>query len=484
MDRSNGIARSCLTGLAVIDPEGVGTYLGEVYPGRVMSAYELRRRFAAVVVALLWAFLPGCRSDPAAEDGARSRGTPAPSGTAGVGSASCSSFPGEPLATDGPSAAVRVLQEGGDGRPRVEAVVYPHPDYEGHPWSQWGQGVVLSDGRFISAIGDHLGRDGNSYLYEYRPDDGTLTLVADVLSYADHQPGAWGYGKIHGQMALGPCGEIYFSTYWGDRDELTFSGSYRGDLLFRLDPDITSIANLGVPIEAHGIPSLTGWAEGGLLYGEAVDPLSESNSGPFFAYDIERGEVVFRDDDPSPVGFRNVAVDAGGRAYYSVTGGRLARYDPETGETVDDAHQVPGERLRASTHAAPDGTVYAVFEDPHEFLALEPSGSLRQLGTARGYTASLALHPDGDRFLYVPEAHGKSWEQGAPLIAVDTRTGEQTVVVELNPLAEDHLGLRLGGSYNVAVDPSGRVVYVGMNAGAVESEETFGEVALFVVHLS
>jgi hypothetical protein len=57
------------------------------------------------------------------------------------------------------------------------------------------------------------------------------------------------------------------------------------------------------------------------------------------------------------------------------------------------------------------------------------------------------------------------------------------VIVELNPLAEDRLGLRLGGSYNVAVDPSGRVVYVGMNAGTVESEETFGEVALFIVQL-
>jgi hypothetical protein len=342
--------------------------------------------------------------------------------------------------------------------------------------------VVLADGRFLSAIGDHLGQDGNSYVYEYLPESGSLTLVADVLSYADHQPGAWGYGKIHGQMVLGPCGETYFSTYWGDRDELTFGGSYRGDLLFRLDPEVTSIANLGVPVEGYGIPSLAGWAEGGLLYGEAVDPLAESNSGPFFAYDIDRGEVVFRDDDPAPVGFRNVAVDAKGGAYYSVTGGRLARYDPERGETAD-AYQVPGERLRASTRPAPDGTVYAVFEDPDEFFALEPSGSLRPLGTARGYTASLALHPDGDRFFYVPEAHGGSWEQGTPLIAVDTQTGEQTVVVELNPLAEDHLGLRLGGSYNVAVDPSGRVVYVGMNAGSVESDETFGEVALFIVHL-
>jgi hypothetical protein len=434
-----------------------------------------------MVFALLSIVLPACQADAPEDEAVGSSRSTVPSTTGGTGS--CPSFDGEPLGSDGPSATARVLQEGGDGRPRVEAVVYPHPDYEGHPWSQWGQGVVLPDGRFVSAIGDHLGQDGNSYVYEYRPGEGTLTLLTDILSHADHKPGSWGYGKIHGQMVLGRCAEVYFSTYWGDRDELTFGGSYRGDLLFRLDPGLTSIANLGVPVEEHGIPSLTGWAGGGLLYGEAVDPRAEQNQGPFFVYDVERGDVVFRDQDPAPVGFRNVAVDADGRAFYSVTGGRLARYDPGSGEAVEDAHQVPGVRLRASTVPGPDGTVYAAFEDPDAFVALEPSGSLRPLGTARGYTASIALHPDGDRFFYVPEAHGKSWEQGAPLIAVDTRTGAQTVVVELNPLAEEGLGLRLAGSYNVALDPSGRVVYVGMNAGAVESEETFGEVALFVVHL-
>ena len=32
----------------------------------------------------------------------------------------------------------------------------------------------------------------------------------------EHEPGAWGYGKIHAQMVVGPCGEVYVATYWGD----------------------------------------------------------------------------------------------------------------------------------------------------------------------------------------------------------------------------------------------------------------------------
>ena len=60
----------------------------------------------------------------------------------------------------------------------------PDPAYEGNPWSQWGQGIVLADGRFLSAIGDHCGEDGNSYLYSYDPATSTLTQFADVLSIA------------------------------------------------------------------------------------------------------------------------------------------------------------------------------------------------------------------------------------------------------------------------------------------------------------
>ena len=62
--------------------------------------------------------------------------------------------------------------------------VYPLPDYEGRLWSQWGQGVVLEDGRILSAVGDHDGTGGNSFFYELDPASGRLTLVGDVLSAA------------------------------------------------------------------------------------------------------------------------------------------------------------------------------------------------------------------------------------------------------------------------------------------------------------
>jgi hypothetical protein len=377
-------------------------------------------------------------------------------------------------------ASATTVLEDGDAVEKVEAVVYPHPDYEGDPWSQWGQGVVLPDGRYLSAIGDHLGPDGNSYVYEYSPSDRELMLITDVLGRTDHEQGTWGYGKIHGQMVLGDCGEVYFSTYWGTNDGLTYEPPYTGDLLFRLQPDTRSIANLGVPASERGIPSLAGWPEGDLVYGEIVDPASDPYQGGFFAYDIARNEVVFRDDDPAHVGFRNIAVDSRGRAYYSIGSGSLAVYDPATNGVREHSSPIPGSHLRASTYPTPEGVVYGVTDEPENFFALLPSGEIRTIGEAQGYTTSLAVHPDLEHLLYVPNAHGGG---GTPLISVDAATGAEAVLVDLDALAQSSLGLQLAGSYNVAVDRQRRVVYVGTNAGTLDAEDPWGEVVLFIIHL-
>jgi hypothetical protein len=402
-----------------------------------------------------------------------------------VGSAECGYVGDAGQAwADGPAVDLVTLADGSDG-PRVSAAVYPRPDYAGDPWSQWGQGLVLSDGRFLSALGDHLGRDGNSFLYEYDPAEQRLMQIGDVASIARHQPGDWGYGKVHAQMVAGPCGEVYAATYWGTRTDLELGGSYEGDVLLRLDPEQRTTTNLGPILEGHGVPSLAGWAEGGLLYAEAAHPdLFDPQRGAFVVLDMATGERVYAtDDEEDHRGFRSMAVDAEGRVMFSRTDGHLARWDPATGEITETDVVLPGLFLRAATPPAPDGTVYVVTQEPNVLFALAPDGTLRELGEAAGYIASLAMAPDGSRLWYVPDAHGGAAERGTPVIEVDTATGEQRVLVELDPLARAGLDLSLGGTYNVAVDASGSTLYLGMNGAAPGAEDTFGEVVLVVVDL-
>lgn len=381
---------------------------------------------------------------------------------------------------DGPSAELVTLQDA----PFVAAAVYPRPDYEANPWSQWGQGIALADGRVITAIGDHLGEDGNSFLFVYDPETQRLTRISDVLSALDHEPGSWGYGKIHSQMVDPGDGGIYFMTYYGSRRDIRFDGSYEGDVLFRLDKETLAIEPVSVPVPGHGVPSLATNGSG-LIYGEAVNPLLEDDDYPdggFFVFDVTTGSTRLFQEDNAHGRFRNILVDPDGVAWFAQDGGGLFRYDPETDDIADAGFSLSAE-LRASTYPASDGTVYGITEkDDRQFFAFETDGSTRDLGTAPLYTTSLALTPDQSGMLFVPGAHGNAHEAGAALIAVDVDSGEQTTLVQLDQMVRDELGLVLGGTYSVTVDAERNVAHIGFNAGTTE-DEPWGEVVFVVVEL-
>ncbi|MEM8619114.1 MAG: VCBS repeat-containing protein [Actinomycetota bacterium] len=369
---------------------------------------------------------------------------------------------------------------------RVTGAVYPGPSDTGAPWSQWGQGAVISDGRFFSAVGDHLGADGNSYLYEYDPESGELRMIGDALSLVDHQRGAWGFGKVHAQMIVGPCDHIYTSTYWGSRRGLEYQNGYDGDVLFRLDPTARTTSALGVPVEDHGTPSMAGSAASTVLFGEAVDPESSPDAGVLFSYDTATGESTILDDSPAHVGFRAMAIESDGAVLFSSPEGHLTRWSPSTGEMTELPDPIPGRFLRAATPPAPDGTIYGITNRPdNKFFALRPDGSIDELGEAPGYVASIAMEPDGSTVYFIPGAHGSAWTSGTPLMALDTATGSIDKIVELNPLTEDALGLTAGGTYNLVLDAERRRLFVGLNSAPVSTRDdsTFGEVVLLQIDL-
>ncbi len=395
--------------------------------------------------------------------------------------------PADPAPVQGAAATLQSIGEA-DGI-SVSAAVYPLPEGEGDPWSQWGQGVVLPDGRFVSALGDHLGRDGNSWFYEFDPATDTLTRTADVSAALDHEPGDWGYGKVHAPMVLGPCDEVIAATYWGTRTDLEIGGSYQGDHLLRYDPATHQLSSLGVPVAGFGIPSIAISPDRKWIFGEAVDPSTptEADAGAFFVADSTTGEVTFRDDSPDHTGFRTVLVTGEGEALYAAQGGSLFGYTPGADAPRRLEGVLPGAWMRTSSPRAPDGTAYGITVEPDALFRVAPDGAVSEMGPVEGYTASLALSPDGRTLYYVPGAHGDAYEAGAPLIAVDTATGEHRTVVEMQDMVASALDLRFGGTYDVVVDPGGKRVYIGANAGpanpAGEDDDTFGTIVLIVVDL-
>lgn len=375
----------------------------------------------------------------------------------------------------------------GEGGETVYAAEYPLPGPTEGLWTQWGQGIALEDGRHLSAVGDHLGFDGNSWFFAYDPETRALTRFGDVLSVVPHEAGSFGYGKVHAQMVLDRCGSVWAGTYWGTRDDLSYRDGYEGDRLLRIDPGARTISDQGAFAGEHGSPTMTLAQDGRSLVAGSVEPLAsdeDEDRGVITIYDTVNRETVQQVDDPRQIGFRALGIDpVSGGVFYSIGRNGLAAVDPASGEFHDLDVTMPGWWLRSTTRPAPDGTVYGAADDEPGLFSIAPDGELRSLGDPGGSTTSIAMSPDGSRIFWMPEAHGDAWEIGAPVMSMETATGETNEVVSLLDPFRDQLGLLPGGTYSVVYDQGSLVI--GVNASPVDAGEDaepgFGTVVLVVV---
>jgi hypothetical protein len=236
----------------------------------------------------------------------------------------------------------------------------------------------------------------------------------------------------------------------------------------------------------HMTPSTNLWREGNLLYGEAVE--GGTSRGPFYVYDLTNRSVKYRGNADIHTGFRNIAVDARGNAYFSVNTNGLARYDPRTNRVTILPVAFAGGSLRASTREASSGWMYLATARPNRLYRFRPStGALEDLGDLPGYTAHLVLDP-GERYVYyMPYAHGGAYEQGAPVYRFDVRTREHQVIASLNEEIERSYNYRIGGAYALDVDAEGRHLYLSLNAVNLNRDPRpksgFGDPVLVVLEI-
>ena len=246
------------------------------------------------------------------------------------------------------------------------------------------------------------------------------------------------------------------------------------------------LESLGVPLEMHMTPSTNLWREGNLLYGEAVE--GGTRRGPFYVYDLRSRAVKYSGNADIHTGFRNIAVDGRGNAYFSVNTSGLARYDPRTNVVTVLPVAFAGGSLRASTREASSGWMYLATARPNRLYRFGPStGVLEDLGDLPGYTAHIVLDP-GERYVYyMPYAHGGAHEHGAPVYRFDVQTREHQVIASLNEEIERRFDYRIGGAYALDIDSEGKHLFLSLNAVNLKRDPRprsgFGDPVLVVLEV-
>lgn len=375
--------------------------------------------------------------------------------------------------------------------PVVDVCIVPGLDNsrKGTLWSSWGDGCMHSNGKYYTSMGDHLGVDATSHVYEYDPGTKMMRRVIDVLQAIGHMLGLYGHGKIHSGIYEGDDGCLYFTTYWGKPKEVeaAFTKGFKGSLLLRYNPKTSKTENLGAIVPEQGLPASAYDAKRQLLYFHAV------YKGNIAVYDMKAAKVKFLGGADQTEGQRSFLVSDSGKVYFSSAEGKLGYYDPSTNKLGECKVQLPaspgakkGDVLRASARPTKSGLLYGMTAAGRLFAFDPKAETVKDLGDNwqnGDYTAAMVLSPDEKYLYYAPGAHGSGNKTGAPVIQYSIATGQRKVLAFLKEPLADKLKYNIGGTYNLQIDPKGEQLFFTFNGANPGQKGTFGQPAVVVLHV-
>ena len=353
--------------------------------------------------------------------------------------------------------------------PRIDFRYYPGQDYEGKPWSNWGD-ASFAVGKYFSAIGDHLAPRGRAFVFMFDPEKDELKVLCDITKTVNLPEGHYTPGKVHTHVEMGRDGKVYFATHRGSTKATTDANHFTGEWILRADP-ATGKSEVVVrgPVPKHCIPNGVLDPERLIYYGGTAPGVGGDGEGiRFFAYDIEKKKVLF-DGADGPA--RAMILTKAGKVYYT-PGNALAplmRFDPAVGKPEEIAGKIG---IRAATGETAAGKVFTCSqgnkEAPTTLFAFDvKTEQVEPLGPAavgkNEYVAALKADPSGRYLYYIPGAHGSADADGSPIVQYDTQTKTRKVLAFVAPFLTQHFGCTPKGTYGWALDDRGERLFVTWN---------------------
>lgn len=379
--------------------------------------------------------------------------------------------------------------------PTVDFMYYPGQTYAGDPWSVWGDGSA-ENGKYYSAIGDHLSPKGSPYVYEYDSATKKLRVLVCVRKFLESSgsiPESMYYtpGKIHGRVDLGSDGWLYYSTHRGSPGTTNDAHGYLGDWILRTNPTSGETEVVAThPVAKHCIPCSVLDPERMIFYGgTAAGKDAPEQKVQFFAYDIKRNKLLYSGPD-GPARYMFLARSTG--IVYYVPGGEgyagpLMRFDPAKGGPPTPVGGEIG--LRSATQETPQGMIYTVSRGPEMTLWSfnTKTEEIKKLDAGlvgkQTYVTSLDVDPTGRYLYYNAGAHGGTEEEGAPLVQYDLKTKQKKVIAFLHPTIQKECGYTPIGTFGSAIDEDGSKLYITWNGHRNGAKSKWDVCALTVIHI-
>jgi hypothetical protein len=384
--------------------------------------------------------------------------------------------------------------------PTVDFLYFPRQDYEGKPWSNWGDSLAIN-GKYYASIGDHLSqltsngdpeRVGNAFVFEYDPEKKTFRELLEVRKLLNLPEGHYVPSKIHGRLDMDDEGWLYCSTHRGSTTVTVDQFHYQGDWILRVRPSDgkAEIVAHG-PVPKHCIPNSVLDPKRKIFYGgTAAGERSDSGGVRFFAYDVNQRKTIY--DGPDGPARYMIFAKSTGKIYYTPGQedqvGQLVCFDPAQPGPPTPINAKLG--LRSATQETADGMVYTVSRggragEANLFAFNTKTEQVAELGPAhvgsQSYITTIDVDPTGRYLYYIPGAHGGSEKDGSAVVQFDVKTKTRKVIAFLHPFYQEKYGVALSGTFSSAVDPDGSKLYITWNAN--RGGKVWDCCALTVIHI-
>lgn len=343
--------------------------------------------------------------------------------------------------------------------PKVTFLYYPGQDYAGNPWCFRGVGSVR-DGKYYSALCDHLAPQGTAKLFEFDTATQGFRLLVDTAKFLRSSGQItpdmkYTPGEIQTRIEFGNDGWLYYGTTRGSTRVTNDANGFRGEWVLKTHPKSgrTEVVS-AFPVPKHCILASVLDPDRGIFYGGTAAGDYRVKDVRFFAVDVKTGRVL----KTAANGFDRYVI-------FSKSTGRLywegQKYDPQTNEiTISEAPHV-----RSATTETPDGIVYGTSHREADIWAFNVrTERLSRLGSGavgtQGYVSSMHADPAGRYLYYVPGAHGGASKDRTPIVQFDVLTRKRKVIAFLHRAFRDACGYNLDGCFCSVLDEKGEKLYV------------------------